>query len=71
MQTVIDSATSTFATTVGFSLASVVDFMTDLLTLTIGTGLGVLQQLWPVILALIAIGAVVYLIFRAIHFFRH
>jgi len=71
MQTIINSATSTFATTTGFTLASVVDFMTDLLTLTIGTGLGVLEQLWPVILAIIAIGAVVGLIWRAISFFRH
>jgi len=71
MQTIINSATSTFATTTGFTLASLVDFMTDLLTLTIGTGLGVLEQLWPVILAIIAIGAVVGLIWRAISFFRH
>lgn len=71
MDTIITSASSTFATTVGFSLASVVDFMVDLLTLTIGTGLSVLQSLWPVILALIAISAVVGLVWRAISFFRH
>jgi len=71
MQGIIDTATSTFASTTGFTLASVVDFMSDQITLVIGMGLGVLQNLLPWILALIAIGAVVYLLFRAFHFFRH
>lgn len=71
MQTIIDSATTTFASTTGFTLASVVDFMSDLIQLVIGTGLGVLQQLLPWILALTAIGAVIYLLYRAFRFFKH
>jgi len=71
MQTIINSATSTFESTVGFSLASVVDFMTDMILLVIGTGLGILQSLLPWIVALVAIGAVVWFLFRAFKFFRH
>lgn len=71
MQTIIDTASTTFETTTGFSLASVVDFMSDMIKLVIGTGLGVLQSLLPWILALVAISAVVYLLYRAFSFFRH
>jgi len=71
MQTIIDSASTTFNTTTGFTLASVVDFMTDMITLVIGTGLGILQSLLPWIVALVAIGAVVWFLFRAFKFFRH
>jgi len=71
MDAIIENATSTFAATTGFTLASVVDFMSDMIKLVIGTGLGVLQALLPWILALVAIGAVVYLLYRAFSFFRH
>lgn len=71
MQGIIDSATTTFAATTGFSLASVVTFMGSLMSQVIGTGLGVLQSLLPWILALTAIGAIVYLLFRAFRFFRN
>lgn len=71
MQTIVDTASTTFTTTTGFSLASVIDFMKSLITLVIGTGLAVLQSLLPWILALVAIGAVVWLLFRAFKFFRH
>lgn len=71
MQTIIDTASSTFTTTTGFSLSSVVDFMTDMIVLVIGTGLGILQALLPWIVALVAIGAIVWFLFRAFKFFRH
>jgi len=71
MDTIINTATSTFNTTTGFTLASVIDFMSTLIKLVIGTGLAVLQALLPWILALAAIGAVVWLLFRAFRFFRH
>jgi predicted lipid-binding transport protein (Tim44 family) len=58
-------------TTTGFSLDSVVTFMGTLILQVIGTGLLVLQQLLPWILALVAIGAIVWLLFRAFQFFRH
>lgn len=71
MDTIISDATTQFATTTGFTLDSVVVFMGSLIKTVIGTGLGVLQALLPWILALVAIGAVVYLLFRAFSFFRH
>jgi len=71
MDAIITSASTTFNTTTGFSLSSVVDFMTDMITLVIGTGLGVLQALLPWIVALVAIGAVVWFLFRAFRFFKH
>jgi len=71
MQGIVDTATTTFQTTTGISLDSVVDYMSDLITLVIGTGLGVLQNLLPWILALVAIGAVVWFLYRAFKFFRH
>jgi len=71
MQTIINSATSTFNTTTGFTLDSVVDFMTDQITLVIGSGLGLLQNLMPWIVALALISGVVWFLFRAFKFFRH
>jgi len=71
LDTIITNASTTFLATTGFTLASVVDFMSDMIKLVIGTGLGVLQALLPWILALVAIGAVVYLLYRAFSFFRH
>jgi len=71
MQTIIDTASTTFQTTTGFTLSSVVDFMADLIKLVIGTGLAVLDNLLPWILALVAIGAVVWLLYRAFRFFKH
>lgn len=71
MDTIVTNASTTFYNTTGFSLASVVTWMGDLIELVIGTGLAVLDALLPWILALVAIGAVVYLIYRAFRFFRH
>lgn len=71
MDAIVASSSAQFALTTGFSLASVVDFMGVLIRTVIGTGLGVLQALLPWILALVAIGAIVYLLFRAFRFFRH
>jgi len=70
MDTIINTATSTFLTTTGFSLASVVDWMGDLLKLVLGSGLGLLQSMIPWIVALALISAVVYFLFRAFRFFR-
>jgi len=71
MDTIIGTATSTFNTTTGFELQTVVDFLKDQILLIVGTGLGVLQELMPWIVALAAIGAVVYMLYRAFKFFRH
>lgn len=71
MDTIIGTATTTFLATTGFSLDSVVDFMTDQITLVIGSGLGLLQALIPWIVALALIGGAVYFLYRAFSFFRH
>jgi len=67
----INTATSTFLTTTGFSFADVVDWMSDLLKLVIGSGLGLLNAMLPWIIALVVISAIVYFLFRAFRFFRH
>lgn len=71
MDTIVNTATSTFNTTIGFTLADAVDWGVDLLKLILGTGLAVLESLMPVILVLGAIGACVYIAYRAFRFFRH
>jgi len=71
MDTIISTATSSFLTTTGFSLDSVVDFMADQITLVIGSGLGLLQELMPWIVALALISGAVYFLYRAFSFFRH
>jgi len=71
MDTIINSASTTFQNTTGFTLASVVDFMTDQITLVIGSGLGLLQALMPWIVALALISGAVYFLYRAFSFFRH
>lgn len=71
MNTIIDNASTTFTSSVGFNWGEVITFMKDLLLLVIGTGLGILQSLLPYIVALVAIGAIVYFLYRAFRFFRH
>jgi len=71
MDGIVTTATAEFASTTGFSVSSVVDWMGDLLKLVLGTGLGVLQALIPWIIALTAIGAIVYFLYRAFRFFKH
>jgi hypothetical protein len=72
MGTLISNATTSFQTTTGFDIASVVSWMADnLLKPFIGSGLAVLYELRYWIVALIIIGAVVYFAFRAFQFFRH
>lgn len=71
MQSLIDTATSTFNTTTGFTVSSVVDYAGGLVKLGIGTGLGVLQNLWPWILALVGIAVIVGLIRAVFRYFNH
>jgi hypothetical protein len=71
MDTMISTATSTFATTTGFSFSDVVAFMATQAKLVIGSGLGLLEALLPWIIALAVIGAIVYFLYRAFRFFRH
>jgi hypothetical protein len=72
MGDLITSATSTFMTTTGFSMADVVTWSGDnLIKLFIGSGLAVLYSLRGWIVALVIIGAIVYFAYRAFRFFRH
>ena len=72
MGDLIANATSTFVTTTGFDVSSVVVWAGDnLIKLFIGSGLAVLYELRGWIVALVIIGAVVYFAYRAFRFFRH
>lgn len=72
MGTIVNAATTTFNTTTGFTLASVLQWaVTYLYDLFIGSGLAVLYELAPWIVAIIMIAAVVYFAYRMFQFFRH
>lgn len=71
MDTVINTASTTFTTAMGFTWADTVVYMKSLLLLVIGSGLGLLETLMPYIIALVVIAAIVYFLYRAFRFFRH
>lgn len=72
MDTMISNATSSFLTTTGFSVSSVVTWAGDnLIKVFIGSGLAVLYELRYWIVALVIIAAIVYFAYRAFQFFRH
>lgn len=71
MAPLIAAASSSFETTVGFGWDDVIAFMSGLIKLVIGTGLGLLQAMLPWILVLAAIAGIVYFLYRAFIFFRH
>ena len=72
MDTLITTASSGFATTTGFTVASVVTWTGDnLIKLFIGSGLAVLYELRYWIVALVIIGAIIYFAYRAFRFFKH
>ena len=71
MDTLISNATSSFATTTGFEMSSLVTWMADtLLKLFLGGGLSVLYELRYWIVALIVISIIVFFAFRAFRFYR-
>ena len=72
MDTMISAATSSFMTTTGFEVSSIVTWAGDnLIKVFIGSGLAVLYNLRYWIVALIIISAIVYFAYRAFQFFRH
>lgn len=72
MQGLIDNATSSFQTTVGFAPSSVVTWMVDnLLKPLIGGGVDLLYELRYVIIAVLVIFAIVMFSKRAYRFFAH
>lgn len=71
MDTILATATSTFASTTGVTFTQLVDFMADQIKLVFGSGLAVLDALMPWIIALVVISAIVYFLYRAFRFFRH
>lgn len=72
MDTLILDASNSFASTTGFTIASVVTWAGDnLIKLWIGSGVAVLYELRYWLMAFVIIAAVVYLAFRLWHFFRH
>lgn len=72
MDAMVAAATTTFNTTTGFDVSSVVVWAGDnLIKLFIGSGLAVLYELRGWIVALVILAAVVYFAYRAFRFFRH
>lgn len=71
MDALVDTASSTFISTSGFTFADTVSWMAVKLKLVLGSGLGLLDSLMGWIIALVVISAIVYFLFRAFRFFRH
>jgi len=71
MDALVQTASSTFVSTIGFSWDSVLDFVGDMIKLIIGSGLGVFQASLAWIMVLVAIGVIVGLIYGAYRFFKH
>ncbi len=67
----IATASSTFMTDLGFNWLNVTNLMKSMMTLVMGSGLGVLKLMLPLVLVLIIITAIVYFLYRAFRFFRH
>lgn len=71
MGDLVTNASDGFASTTGFTVASVVQWTGDnLITLFIGSGLAVLYELRYWIVALVIISVIVYFAYRAFRFFR-
>lgn len=64
------AAGAKFEATTGFTFQSVVDFTVSLLMQALGLGLYVLEQTWFVWLSILAIGAVIGLIYMGVRFIR-
>lgn len=71
LNSIIDSASTSFSAVTGFYWDGVIDYMKSLLVLVAGTGLGVLQAMLPWIVALAFISAIIFFIRRAFVFFWH
>ncbi len=69
MDAIVAAANASFASTTGFSLASVVSWMGGIILLFIGSGLAVLDAMKVWIVALIAIGVVIFFVFKGLRFF--
>lgn len=70
MESLIGDATTTFLSTTGFELSAVVTWAGDLIKLFLGSGLALVDELKGWIIALIMIGAVLGLIYKALRFFH-
>lgn len=71
MQTIIDNASSTIQSNLGFGLSDLLAFMKDQFLLIMGGGLGMLQGLMVYIVFLALATGVIYFLYRAFAFFRH
>lgn len=71
MQTIINNASSTITSTLGFGLGDLLAFMQTQFLLIMGGGLGMLQGLMVYIVFLAIATGVIYFLYRAFTFFRH
>lgn len=69
--TIVSNATDSFLGVTGYSLSSVVDYTSGLIRLILGMALATLDLLLPWIVAMVAIGGIIYFLYRAFRFFRH
>ena len=71
MQTIINNASSTITSELGFGLGDLLAFMKTQFLLIMGGGLGMLQGLMVYIVFLAIATGVIYFLYRAFTFFRH
>jgi len=65
MDTLIATASSSFASTVGFGLGAVTDFVSDRIVEVLGFGLYIVTTNLTLVLVIAAISLTIYLIYRA------
>jgi len=62
----ISSSTAQFESTVGFSLADLVDWVVDIIVSILGLGLGLVNALLPIILAIMAISVIIGVVYHGL-----
>ncbi len=70
-QQVINNSDTTFNSSMGFDRSNVGSFMWSMGSLVLGSAMGFLYFILPYISALVIIGAIVYLLYRAFRFLKH
>jgi len=66
MDTLINTASTTFEANTGFGLSAVVDFVVEQALVVLGFGLYIVTALLPIILIFAAISAGIYLLYRVL-----
>lgn len=67
MGSIIATSTTAFTTLFGFSLSDLVTWVVSQILFVLGLALGLIVQILPVVVGIMAIGAVVFLIYKVLH----